>query len=183
MCAMKTKRYVILDRDGVINRDAEYVFRIEDMEILPGVVDGLKKMQRLGLGLVVVSNQSGIARGYYTLQDAEAFNNELAARLNSNGIKVEKFYMCPHHPEITGDCSCRKPKTKMVERAVQKLGFNPAEAFFIGDKDSDTQLGKNCGGTTFLINSGQYSQKIEPDFRVSNLVEAADIMTDITTSK
>lgn len=168
---------VFLDRDGTINKDKGYVFRIEDMEILPGVINGLKKLQKLGYKLIVITGQSGIARGFYTLQDAEKFDLELARRLKESGIVIEKFYRCPHHPDITGDCDCRKPKTGLVLEAAREFDIDLAESFFVGDKDSDILLGQNCGGATFWIRNNQYSlsDSTKPDYQVSGLDEVASI--------
>lgn len=170
-----TNKAVFLDRDGTINADIGYVFRIDDMEILPGVIIGLKKMQKLGYKLVVGTGQSGIARGYYTLQDAIKFDEELSRRLKEDGVIIEKFYRCPHHPEITGECECRKPKPGLVKQAAEELGIDPAKSFFVGDKDSDVLLGQNCGGKTFWIINGKYPLTAEPDYKVADLDEMAGV--------
>lgn len=173
----KTKnKAIFLDRDGTINKDTRYVFLIEDMKILPDVVNGLKRFQKLGYKLIVITNQSGIARGYYTLQDAERFDAELARRLEKEGIIIEKFYQCPHHPDFTDECDCRKPKKGLVVQAAKEFDIDPEQSLFVGDMDGDILLGRNCGGTTFRIKNNIHPQTIEPDYYVANLEEMADIV-------
>lgn len=175
---MKTSKNkaVFLDRDGTINKDKRYVFQIEDLEILPGAVNGLKKLQALGYKLIVVTGQSGIARGYYTLQDAEKFDEELSRYLKGWGIIIEKFYRCPHHPDFTGECDCRKPKTGLVTEAAKEFDVDLRQSLFVGDKDSDVVLGQNCEGMTFWIRNDMYPLMTEPDYIVKNLEEMADIV-------
>lgn len=181
---MKTNKNkaVFLDRDGTINKDKGYVFLIEDLEILPGAVGGLKKLQDLGYKLIVITGQSGIARGYHTLQDAEKFDDELARYLKGWGIIIEKFYRCPHHPDFTGECGCRKPKTGLAMQAAKEFNIDLEQSFFVGDKDSDVVLGQNCGGKTFWIRNEMYSLTSKPDYIVSTLEDMADIVEKLGKS-
>lgn len=169
-------KFIILDRDGVLNKDTGYTHKIEDLEILPGTVEGLVKFRDAGWKFIVVTNQAGIARKMYCLEDAEKFNRELSDWLANYGIKIEKIYLCSHHPDITGPCSCRKPNTGLVKLAASEFGFNPADCVYIGDKDSDIKLGQNCGGTTVLIENNQYQNQILPDFKAKNLDHAFEII-------
>lgn len=173
-------KYIFLDRDGTIVEDKEgYLHRIKDLKFIPGAVSGLLKLQKLGYGFVIISNQAGIARDLYSLKDAQKFNRALAVRLASRGIKIKKIYICPHHPEFTGQCVCRKPEPGLAKLAAKEFGVNLADSFFIGDKDCDIQLGKNCGGRTFLIENEQYKTTIEPDHRIRNILEAAEIIKNL----
>lgn len=174
---MNSDKFIFIDRDGVIVRDKNYLYKIEDMEFLPGVTEGMKKIQNLGFQFVIISNQAGIARNLYTENDAKAFNNELVRRLNDNGISILACYFCPHHPDFSGECECRKPKIGLVEMATKNFGIIPSQSIFIGDKDCDIELGKKCSGITLLINNGQYKTIVNPDFMVKNLVEAAEIVS------
>lgn len=172
----RENKWIFLDRDGVLVEDLAYVYRISDLKILPNVVEGLTKIQSLGYKFIIITNQAGIAREMYTLEDADRFNQALAATLEKEGILVEKFYLCPHHPDFTGACECRKPKTGMAEVAARDFGINLKESVFVGDKDSDTEFGKNCGGTVFRIINGQYPNTVRADYEAKDLLEIADVL-------
>lgn len=174
---MNFNKYIFIDRDGVIICDKNYIYKIEDMEFLPGAVAGMKKIKDMGFQFIIISNQAGIARKIFTEKDAKIFNKELAKRLKKHGILIAACYYCPHHPEYTGECSCRKPKTGMVEMAAKDFGIILSQSIFIGDKDCDIKLGKNCNGTTILINNGQYKTADSPDFIIKDLNEAAEIIS------
>ena len=169
-------KFIILDRDGTIIEDGGYLHKIEDLKFLPGAIDGLKKFRDSGSKFIIVTNQAGLARGKFSIKQLDDFNNELIYRLNTEDIKIEKIYHCLHHPQLTGPCECRKPETKMVQMASEEFGFNPADCIYIGDKDSDIQLGKNCEGTTVLIENGQYPSGFPGYFKAKNLEEAFDLL-------
>ena len=170
-------KFLILDRDGTIIEDRVYVHKIEDLQFLPGAIEGLRKFQNAGFKFIVVTNQAGLARGRFTIEDLNKFHNELLKQLRTSSIKIEKIYHCPHHPQFTGDCKCRKPKVGLVRLAEKEFGFDASNAIFIGDKDSDIKLGKNCRGLTFLIENSQYPNTIKPDFKAKDLDNAFDILT------
>ncbi|MFN3077243.1 MAG: D-glycero-beta-D-manno-heptose 1,7-bisphosphate 7-phosphatase [Alphaproteobacteria bacterium] len=173
------KRYVLLDRDGTINFDAHYLSSPDQLKLLPGAGAGLRRMSALGLGLVVVTNQSGIARGYFTLDQLDAIHERLHRMLAAEGVRLDGLYVCPHGPRE--DCSCRKPRPGLVERAVAELGFDPAQGFMIGDKVADVKLGQAVGAETVLVRTG-YGAEVErkgesnPDHVVDTLAEAAEII-------
>ena len=167
-------KFIFLDRDGTIVEDKGYVHKIKDLKFLPGAISGLKKLQKLGYKFIIISNQAGIARGLYSLKDAEKFNNALTARLAKSGVKIEKIYICPHHPEFTGKCSCRKPEPGLAKLAAKEFNINLTKSIFIGDRDCDIELGRNCKGITFLTYNDQYQPTKKPDYEVRNLLEAAD---------
>lgn len=172
---MKNK-YIFLDRDGVIVRDKVHMYKISDMEFLPCAVEGLIKIQNFGYQFIIISNQAGIARKLYSENDAIIFNNEMIFRLENFGIKILTCYYCPHHPEFTGECACRKPKVGLARIAAEKFNIKLSRSIFIGDKDSDTEFGKNCGGKTILVQNNQYTTAITPDYVINNMNEAAHIL-------
>lgn len=170
-------KFIFLDRDGTVVRDTHYLHKVEDLEFLPGAIDGLREMQwRLGAEFIIVTNQAGIAKKIYSEQDFYIFNNEMISRLKNAGVLIAKTYYCPHRPDITGECECRKPRPGMVHQAVQDFGLDPKQAIFIGDKDCDIELGQQFGARTILVANSQYEVKMIPSVRVTNLIEAAEII-------
>ncbi len=154
---------VLLDRDGVINRErGDYTYRPEDFEVLPDVLPALRVLKEMGYILIIVSNQSGIAKGIFSVADVEKLHTKLVADLKEEGIYIKEIYYCPHHPEI-GSCICRKPDSLLVEKALARFNIDPAKSYFIGDKERDVLAGKKAGVKGILIESN-YSllQAIEP---------------------
>ena len=144
---------VLLDRDGVINRErGDYTFRIEDFEILPDVFEALQMLQKAGYLLIIISNQSGIGRGLFKIEDTEKMHGYLLDELKKHHIRIEEIYYCVHHPE-TGSCLCRKPDSLNVEKALARFNIDPAQSFFIGDKERDTIAGERLGVKGILIES------------------------------
>ncbi|MBU2550167.1 MAG: HAD family hydrolase [Proteobacteria bacterium] len=171
------KRYAILDRDGTINVEKSYLSDPEQLELLPGAVAALHRLRRLGLGLIVVTNQSGVGRGLFSMEDVEAVHSRLEAMLRAEGLILDAIYVCPHHPEA--GCACRKPATGLVERAALDFGFNPADCFVIGDHRVDVDLGRAVGATTFLLRTGhggsfENDPALHPDFVADDLAAAAE---------
>jgi len=172
-------KFIFLDRDGTIVRDAHYLHKVEDLEFLPGAIDGLREMQwTLGARFIVFTNQAGIAKKLYTEKDFHVFNDEMVSRLKNAGILIVKTYYCPHRPDITGECECRKPKPGMVHQAVKDFGLDPAQAIFIGDKDCDIELGQPFGAKTILVTNNQYEVKAIPSVSAKDLLEASGIITN-----
>ena len=155
----KGTRVAFLDRDGVVNRDLGYVHRREQFEFLPGAIFGMRQLVRAGFALIVVTNQSGIARGYY---DTGAFNWLTAwmeKELAQAGAPLLAVYHCPHHPDgvipsLAIHCHCRKPEPGMLLRARDEHGINMADSIMVGDKTSDIRAGKAAGvGRNYLLAS------------------------------
>ncbi|GAX86814.1 D-glycero-D-manno-heptose 1,7-bisphosphate phosphatase [Lebetimonas natsushimae] len=139
-----------LDRDGVINIDKNYVHKIEDFEFKDGIFDLLKLLQDKGFVLFVVTNQSGIGRGYYTLEDFKKLTDYMLNELKKRGIKIKEVAFCPHHPGV--NCECRKPKPGMILNLAKKYNIDLKHSILIGDKQSDIEAGKNAGvGKTYLV--------------------------------
>ena len=144
---------VLLDRDGVINRERnDYTFRMEDFEILPDVFEALKLLQKAGYLLIIISNQSGIGRGLFKIQDTEKMHSHLLKELKKENIRIEEIYYCVHHPE-TGSCICRKPDSLNVEKALARFDIDPLFSYFIGDKERDVLAGEKVGVKGILIES------------------------------
>lgn len=147
----KQTKAVFLDRDGVINHEVgDYIMRLEDFKILPHVVPCLQKLQAAGYLLIVITNQGGIAKGLYSHQTFEAMHHYLDTELAKHQIALTEVFYCPHHP-ITGNCLCRKPGSLLVEKAISKYHINPANSWFIGDKQRDIDAGNAAGVPGILI--------------------------------
>ena len=141
---------VFLDRDGVVNVDHGYTYLSEDFEFIPGVFPACRRFISLGYKIVIVTNQSGIARGYYTEADFEALTDYMLQEFKMQGINIEAVYHCPHHAkegygEFKLDCDCRKPKPGMLLKAARELNIDLAESIMIGDKVTDMIAGKAAG--------------------------------------
>lgn len=144
---------VLLDRDGVINRERDgYTYRIEDFVILPDVVQALKTLEQKGYLLIIISNQSGIAKGVFSMSDVEKLHAHLLAQLVKEDIDIKEIYYCPHHPEF-GSCICRKPDSLLVEKALARFNIDRTKSYFIGDKERDVLAGKKVGVQGILIDS------------------------------
>jgi D-glycero-D-manno-heptose 1,7-bisphosphate phosphatase len=175
------KRFVILDRDGTINIHKNYISDPDEIELIPGAAEGLRLMKKLGLGLIVITNQSAVGRGYFDLTRLDEINRRLIDLLYAENILLDGIYYCPHTPE--DQCDCRKPRPALVEKAAAELGFNPSASFVIGDNICDIELGQNIEATTILVRSG-YGDSIArngvitPDFIAVDLVSAAQFIGD-----
>ena len=152
------KKAIFLDRDGTINVEKDYIYKSEDLIFEEGTIEALKTFKNLGYILIVVSNQSGIARGYFTEADLNIFNNNMNEILKKNGVEITEFYCCPHHPDGIGEykkvCECRKPNNKMIEDAIEKYNIDRAKSYMIGDKISDIGAGLKSNLKTVLVKTG-----------------------------
>lgn len=179
--------YVLLDRDGTIIVDRNHLTDPDGVTLLPGAVAGLRRFQELGLGLVVLTNQSAIGRGYLAPQGLELIHQRMNDLLGEQGVELDAIYHCPHLP--WDRCRCRKPRLGMVERAAADLGIEPTVCFMIGDRASDIELGRRAGATTFLVATGYGMEgtddgnlgfeRPQPDYSVEGLDEAAAIISAI----
>ncbi len=136
-------RFIFLDRDGTLIHDQGYTHRIEDYRLLPQALEGLQAFVRQGFRFVILTNQSGIGRGFFSETDYQTFERHLSEDLRRQGITLEASYHCPHTPE--DGCHCRKPGTDLFERAQRELGAALSESWMIGDKLSDIQAGARAG--------------------------------------
>jgi D-glycero-D-manno-heptose 1,7-bisphosphate phosphatase len=168
---------VILDRDGTLIVEKHYLSRPEQVEIIPGAAEGLKRLRSLGYGAIIVTNQSGIGRGYFGWNEVNAVHRLLTERLEADGAIIDAIYVCPHRP--ADDCPCRKPRPGLIVRAAQDLGFDPAESFVIGDKECDVALGRAVGAYACLVETGYGKQQLadgiaHPDFVARDVAVAAE---------
>lgn len=159
---------IFFDRDGTLNYDSAYVYKVEDLRILDWVEEWLLKLKNLWYKLIIISNQSWIWRWYFTIEDCNKFNEELQKQL---WIKFDWIYICPHTPDE--DCKCRKPKTLLIEKAVQDFELDIDQCFFVWDKECDIQTWINTWCRTVLIKNDQYECNIEPDFSFNSVFEFA----------
>ena len=141
-------RAVILDRDGVINVDKGYVHRMEDFELLPGLIDALGLLPG-DFKLIVITNQSGIGRGFYTDKEFQGFTDQVIEYLLERGVRLHGVYYCPHVP--ADKCSCRKPNPALLERAIEEFHLDPKKCFVIGDDSSDIEMGEALGCHTIFL--------------------------------
>jgi histidinol-phosphate phosphatase family protein len=139
----KVHKAVFLDRDGTIARDVPYCSRPEDFELLPGVAEGIKLLNEHGFKVVIVTNQSGIARGYFTEEMLDEIHDKMITQLAEHGARADAIYYCPHHPD--DNCACRKPKPKMVFQAARDLDIDPSQSYVIGDSEMDIELARRAG--------------------------------------
>ncbi len=173
----KKKRFVLLDRDGTLIIHKPYLSDPDQIELIPGVVEALKEFKKMGLGIVIITNQSGIDRGYFTLKILEKIHQRLNYLLAKEGVFLDDIYFCPHTPE--NDCLCRKPKIELIEKAAKKHHFDPKLCFVIGDNKSDIKLGKNIGAKTILVRTGygkQIEKELSPDYIVDDLYGAMPVI-------
>ena len=173
-------KVLFLDRDGIINIDKGYIHKTEDVEFVDGIFDLLRFTMNKGFKFIVVTNQAGIARGLYAKSDVEKLHAFMSAKLKEEGIEIKEFFHCPHHPEFTGDCNCRKPEPGMLLAAKEKYGINMTESMIIGDKQSDVQAGKNAGLGKCILVSSRYepSDVPEADYFAHDLHDALKYLKD-----
>ena len=168
------RRFVVLDRDGTIIEEREYLSEPEQVELILGVAAALRELRRMGFGLVVVTNQSGVGRGFFSWVQLEAVHQRLRELLEGEGIHLDGLYVCPHNPD--DNCDCRKPKLGLFQKAAEDLGFSPENSIVIGDKACDIEMGRKVGALTFLVRTGygaQFDNEVAADYVVDDLAAAA----------
>lgn len=141
---------IFLDRDGVINVERGYTHRLEDFVILPDLIEVLQLLQQKGYLLIIVSNQSGVAKELYKQSEVEVLHNYLIKELIKHNITISEIYYCVHHPDVSR-CICRKPDSLFLEKALARFTIDPAKSYFIGDKERDVEAGKKAGVEGILI--------------------------------
>ncbi len=176
---------VFLDRDGTMIEDVGYLDAFDRIAFFPWTVDAIRALNRAGLPVVVITNQSGIARGFFTDAFVEETHRRLSTTLEAGGARVDAYYYCPHHPAGTVEaysrrCDCRKPARGLVDRAARDLGLDPARSFVVGDKWLDVELGRAIGARSILVRTGvgaaqeaRAPEHIAADAVVDNLAAAA----------
>lgn len=167
-------RAVFLDRDGVINIDKSYVSRIEDFEFLPRLFEVLRYYRQRGYLLVIVTNQSGIGRGYYSSEDFEKLTRWMLDQLESEGIRIEAVFHCPHDPDE--GCSCRKPAPGMLKAAIERYDIDPKRSWMIGDKASDIEAARRAGIENTILISKDCSDHKGAKFCVNAIFDTMKII-------
>ena len=166
---------IFVDRDDTLMVDVEYCADPDLVQLLPGVAEGLRSLRQAGYRVVVVTNQSGIGRGYFDTETLQRVNNRLREDLRREGADYDALYYCPHAPEE--DCQCRKPKPGLLLRAASELDIDLASSYTLGDRDLDVKAGKAAGTKTILVSRTNHLEKSgsDPlaDFIASNLADAA----------
>ncbi len=150
---------VFLDRDGTLNHDPGYLGAAEEFRFLPGAVPAVKRLKDAGYLVFVVSNQSGIARGFFDEKMLRRIHDRMEEELRRGGAVLDGIYYCPHHPDAR--CPCRKPKPRMVLEAARKYGVDLRRSYFVGDRASDIETGRNAGCRTVLVMTGAGAESLK----------------------
>jgi D-glycero-D-manno-heptose 1,7-bisphosphate phosphatase len=169
------RRAFFFDRDGIINEDTSYVYKISDFTFKPGIFDLMRYIQDLNFTLFIITNQSGINRKMFSKSDYNNLTNFMLSEFKKHDIKIENIYMCPHTPD--DNCSCRKPKPTFILDAKKLYNLNLQKSWLIGDKTSDIQCGKNAGLSNLIFLNGRYPKPKEPCHIIQSLSEAKTLLT------
>ena len=173
---------LFLDRDGLINVEKDYLYKIEDFEFIDGIFDLCKHYQNLGYIIIVVTNQSGIARGYYSESDFYILTSWMIKEFKKKSVEIKKVYFCPHHPDITGSCACRKPNPGMLLEASKEFDIDLKNSIIVGDKERDVEAGINAGLLeTYLFDENYTSanSKESIDYKKSKAKQIVSRLEDI----
>lgn len=183
---------VFLDRDGTLIEDVNYLKRVEDIKLIDGTFEAIRKLNQRNIPAILISNQSGVARGYFDEDNVRLINDNLNLMLQKQGIKLDGFYYCPHHPKGTVegysmDCNCRKPKPGMIQAAMSDFkGIDIKKSFMIGDKVCDIELARNAGCRGILLKTGygkgildnKDDSFVEPDYIAEDILDAVNWCLD-----
>ena len=172
-------KVIFLDRDGVINVEKNYLHKIDDFEFIDGVISALQHLQKLGFKLVIITNQSGIGRGYYSFEQYSILTQWLKKELKQNGINIVEIFCCPHAPNE--DCECRKPNIGMIQQASKILDIDYENSWLIGDKDSDIQTAINAQiKNTIQVRSGHnfHEESSKADYVIDSLKDVVNIIKE-----
>ena len=181
MTATGREAAVFIDRDGTINVDVGYLSDPDGLRLIGGAARAIKKLNGRGVKAVVITNQSGVARGLVTREALGRINSRLVELLGAHGAALDGIYFCPHHPD--DGCRCRKPATGLVEKAARELGIDPARSYVVGDKAADVGLARGAGARAVLVLTGEGAGELEklaepPDYVAADLEEAVDWILD-----
>ncbi len=179
---------VFLDRDGTVNEEVGYLTDLSKLKLIPGAGDAIRRLNEAGLKVVLITNQSGVARGYFPEALVHEAHALLEKMLAEEKARLDGIYYCPHHPtagdsHYTTDCDCRKPGTGLIDRAAHDFDVDVISSYVVGDKWSDVELGQRAGARTVLVQSGfapddpgnkRPPELGDPDFSAHSLAEAAE---------
>jgi D-glycero-D-manno-heptose 1,7-bisphosphate phosphatase len=177
---MKKNTAVFMDRDGTINEEVGYLSRIEELRLIPGAAQAIRLINDTGLKTVVITNQSGVARGFFTEECVRIINSSLNEMLRLEGAFIDRFYYCPHHPTAGNEpyrrvCDCRKPAPGMLLQAAEDLSIDLAASYVIGDMLKDLEAGRRVGAKGILVRTG-YGNNIvvtdKPSYIARDLLDA-----------
>ena len=166
-----SQKALFLDRDGVINVEKEYLYKIEDFEFIDGIFDLCRHYQDLGYMIFVVTNQSGIVRQYYSEAEFKKLTEWMLSEFVKRDIRIEKVYYCPHHPDISGECDCRKPKPGMLLQAADEFDIDLHNSIIVGDKERDIEAGINAGLKESYLFDESGSQKASKATKIVKKLE------------
>lgn len=177
----RINKAIFLDRDGTINKEVNYLFRPDDLILINGTAEAIRIFHELGYKVIIITNQAGIARGYYEQQDVVRLHKYINDILAEQGALIDYYYYCPHHPEgivkqYKKICKCRKPHIGMIEQAVKDFDIDLSESIIVGDKEIDVQTGKNAGmKKSVLVRTGHHleEENTVADAIYNNLFEFA----------
>jgi D-glycero-D-manno-heptose 1,7-bisphosphate phosphatase len=175
---------VLLDRDGTIIEERNYLSHPDEIKMIPGAAAALRRLKELGLGVAIVTNQSGVSRGYFDEARLTEIHDRLEQLLGEENVRLDGIYVCPHLPE--DGCACRKPEVGLIKKAAEELCFDPEWCFVIGDKPCDIEMGRRIGAMTFLVRTGYGAQLgVEEarmaDYQVDDLTGAVEIIARLRT--
>ena len=177
MTSKATNQAVFLDRDGTIMEDANYVGRLDQVVLIPSAKQALRRLRDAGFKLFIVTNQSGVGRGYFPREAVEEIHAHLDEQFGPVGVSFDRYYVCPHHPE--DNCDCRKSKPKFLQDAAAEYALDLRHCFMIGDRPSDIQCGINAGTKTVLVLTGVGQEtlskgEVPASFVARDIAEAAE---------
>jgi len=182
---------VFLDRDGVINEEVGYLSNPEALKLIPGAAQAIRRLNQVRIPVIVVTNQAGVARGYFPEERVHKIHQALSRLLAAEGAHIDRYYYCPHHPtEGIGpyrlDCECRKPRPGMLLKAAKEFGFDLRKCYLVGDKTLDIETGHRAGTRTILVLTGygeemwlHWSAPFKPDYVAQDLREAVEWILEV----
>ena len=189
-------RAVFLDRDGTINEEMGYINHLERFILLPGAAEAIRRINQSGLKAVVVTNQSGAARGYFPMELIDQVHHKMRGLLQEEGVFLDGIYTCVHAPEGEGEgggCDCRKPNTGLIRQAAEDLQLELSRSYVVGDRFKDVEMARNSGAKAVLVLTGYGkgeleflgpTSRVKPDFVAADLSEAVDwILSDLKKSE
>lgn len=187
------RKAIFLDRDGVINKEVDYLHKAEDFELIEQSAEAILAINRSEFLAIVLTNQSGVARNLFSIEALENIHKTMKTLLGKKGATLDGIFFCPHHPDKTlpggrtgfiVSCCCRKPEIGMVEAATEQFGIDLSRSFLIGDSPRDIECGKRAGLTTIAVRTGHgcKNSPVAPDYFVENLYEAVQVILNPKTS-